>query len=251
MASALWGKYVSEVLKEVKFKYDHNGIRQELIEHMEELYEDLQMEGMDAPVAEVMAVEYMGDPQEIGKALHAEHSPLLGWIWRNSRWGMICMVIFSVWVWAYPYCKNISKSLLSDYVEKTDSPLVYTMELDVVIESYSDEKIRLTELRYYEDHTLEVRGKSIDWSRHPETFGSEFGSSEDRIFDENGQEYFGTPAHTEREWAWHLGKGPYFKQQVFIKDFPADSKQVIFDYDWYNEKELVIDLPIGGEQEWK
>ena len=40
MASALWGKYVSEVLKEVKFKYDHNGIRQELIEHMEELYEE-------------------------------------------------------------------------------------------------------------------------------------------------------------------------------------------------------------------
>ena len=45
MASALWGKYVSEVLREVKFKYDHNGIRQELIEHMEELYEDLQAEG--------------------------------------------------------------------------------------------------------------------------------------------------------------------------------------------------------------
>ena len=29
-----------------------------------------------------MAVEYMGDAQEVGKALHAEHSPLLGWIWR-------------------------------------------------------------------------------------------------------------------------------------------------------------------------
>lgn len=47
MASALWGKFASEVLKEVGFKYDHNAIRQELVEHMEELYEDLQAEGMD------------------------------------------------------------------------------------------------------------------------------------------------------------------------------------------------------------
>ena len=96
MASALWGKYVSEVLKEVKFKYDHNGIRQELIEHMEELYEDLQAEGMDAPVAEVMAMEYMGDPQEIGKALHAEHSPLLGWLWMIGRELAVAFLILTV-----------------------------------------------------------------------------------------------------------------------------------------------------------
>lgn len=248
MASALWGKFASEVLKEVKFKYDHNGIRQELIEHMEELYEDLQADGMDESGAEIMTVVYMGDAKEIGQALNQEHSPILGWIWRISKCVMIVMIVLSVLTWIYPYCRDLGKSFMKDYVEKTDSPLVYTIELDTVLESYSNETIKLNELRYYEDNTLEIRGTTLDWNRHPDTFGSEFGGHEDRIFDEKGREYYGTPAHTEREWAWHIGSGPYFKIQVFIIDFPADSKQVIFDYDWYNERELVIDLPVGGEQ---
>ena len=75
-----WENYITDVLSYVKFKFDHRTIRKELQEHMEDLCEDLKAEGMDAEIAESLAVDCMGDATEVGQALNKEHGVILGWI---------------------------------------------------------------------------------------------------------------------------------------------------------------------------
>ena len=240
MASALWGKYVSEVLREVKFKYDHNGIRQELIEHMEELYEDLQAEGMDAPVAEIMAVEYMGDPQEIGKALHAEHSPLLGWLWMIGRELVAAFLILTV-VSLLPTAVELFHSMNSQYVEKTDSALVYTVPLEEEW-NIQGERIRLQEARYYEDGTLELRGDSLDWDRENYRVS---GLCNHMVFtDEEGNSYLG---YGPAEGSVSLGAGIFFRIQLLFENVPEDLEKIEFRYDWYGDGKETISLTEGRE----
>lgn len=240
MASALWGKYVSEVLREVKFKYDHNGIRQELIEHMEELYEDLQAEGMDAPVAEVMAVEYMGDPQEIGKALHAEHSPLLGWLWMIGRELAAAFLILTV-VSLLPTAVELFHSMNSQYVEKTDSALVYTVPLEEEW-NIQGERIRLQEARYYEDGTLELLGDSLDWDRENYRVS---GLCNHMVFtDEEGNSYLG---YGPAEGSVSLGAGIFFRIQLLFENVPEDLENIEFRYDWYGDGKETISLTEGRE----
>ena len=75
MRSPEWEKYVKDILSHVKFKYDHKYIYSEIMEHMEDLYNNLVNEGIDENEAIKLTVEYMGDSEEIGKALNKEHNP--------------------------------------------------------------------------------------------------------------------------------------------------------------------------------
>lgn len=228
MASALWGKFASEVLKEVRFKYDHNAIREELVEHMEELYEDLQAEGMDAHVAEVMAVEYMGDAAEIGKALNEEHSPLLGWLWLIGKYVAILLMI-NAGISLLPSVTEIMTSINNKYVEKTDSPLVYMVPLEEKWD-VRGERIQLHEIRYYEDGTLEIRGDSLDWDRDAwNTSGlcqkMSITDAEDNCYSPTGVSA-GVGANRIC-----LGSGIFFRTQMIFEDFPKDTEKIIFCYD--------------------
>ncbi len=235
MPSALCGKFASEVLKEVRFKYDHPFIRQELIEHMEELYEDLQAEGMDAEVAEVMAVEYMGDAAEIGQALNREHSPVLGWLWLFTKETVIFLLfilIFSV----LPVGEVLLHGIFTEYYEKTDSPLVYVVPLEIEKEAYG-EKISLRELRYYADETMEIRGNSLDWTGHWAEVSGIVASM--TITDDTGRQYI-MKGRNENQPS--LGTGIYFRVQMFLEDFPLDAEKLNLCYDWYHGKTIEIDL---------
>lgn len=240
MASALWGKFASEVLKEVKFKYDHNGIRQELIEHMEELYEDLQAEGMDASGAEIMTVVYMGDAKEIGQALNQEHSPILGWLWLIGR---VLAMAFLVWasIAVLPSVMELYKGISAQYIEKMDSPLVYTVPLE---EEWNirGERIRLHEARYYEDGTLEIRGDSRDWDRsHWHTSGLCRNMS---ITDAEGNLY--APVGMEENEIC-LGSGMFFRTQMLFEDVPSDTDEIIFCYDWFTGESELLSLTESRE----
>lgn len=234
MASALWGKFANEVLKEVKFKYDHTAIRQELVEHMEELYEDLQAEGLDAPVAEVMAVEYMGDAAEIGKALNGEHSPLLGWAWLICKRLVVVLSILFL-LNCIPIGGTLLQGIFTDYQEKTDSPLVYILPLEWE-EKQQGETIKLKELRYYEDGTLEIRGSSLKWRRH----WAQPSGKIPMIYDERGQYY-----HSNAEQGASLGTGIYFRTQIFAEDFPLDAETVRLRFDIFGKREAEFSLSEG------
>lgn len=181
-----WESYIREVLSFVKFKYDHNAIRQELEEHMEDLREELLAEGMDEAAAEYMTVAYMGDAAEIGKALDQEHGAVLGWIWRISR-GLVVLLFL---VTAMPLWNTLSGAVgnyFESYEPQSESREVWHMDLDKEYRSY-DYTLILEDVYYYEDGTLTVVyrtkynpfDKTIDW-------GATMTAS---AFDESGEKAF-------------------------------------------------------------
>lgn len=73
------------VVAQVRFKPDRAAIQQELTAHYEDHVRDLERLKYPTELAEKRAVEAMGDPEEIGRALDRVHKPWLGWLWKVSR----------------------------------------------------------------------------------------------------------------------------------------------------------------------
>ena len=86
-------KWCREVTKQVRFKPDHDKIREELMAHIEDRCEDLKDSGLTSEEAELRAVASMGDPTLVGKQLDAVHKPWLGWLWVVSRWLMVLLAM--------------------------------------------------------------------------------------------------------------------------------------------------------------
>ena len=55
-----WERYLNDVVSHVRFAFDRRKIRQELAEHMEDLYEDLLSQDIDEEQAAELTVDYMG-----------------------------------------------------------------------------------------------------------------------------------------------------------------------------------------------
>lgn len=73
------------VVAEVRFRPDREAIAKELTAHYEDHVRDLERLDYPTELAEKWAVEAMGDPETIGKALDRVHKPWLGWLWIVSR----------------------------------------------------------------------------------------------------------------------------------------------------------------------
>ena len=67
------------VTGQLRCKWEAPAVRQELSDHIQDHQASLMAEGMGRDQAEEAAVAAMGDPEELGKALDALHSP---WPWR-------------------------------------------------------------------------------------------------------------------------------------------------------------------------
>lgn len=183
-----WETYLSEVLSFVKFRYDHRRIRRELEEHMEDLYEEFLAEGMEKDAAESMAVQCMGDAEEIGKALNQEHGAIVGWIWQISRIlvvFLLCITISPLWNFA----DSVISNTLEQYEPQSESREVWRMKLDRAYAVYAD-TLLLEDLHYYADGRLTVVyrtkynpfGKTIPWGHGIEItvrngMGAELGGS--------------------------------------------------------------------------
>ena len=80
-----WEEWQAEVVRQVRFKYDHEAIKKELSAHYEDHVKDLERIGLETAEAEERALAAMGDAEEVGKGLDAAHKPLWGWLWQLSR----------------------------------------------------------------------------------------------------------------------------------------------------------------------
>lgn len=84
-------EYTDQVLRHVRFRYDHPDIRRELDSHIEELLEDAgDLAGEEKPA---YIAGHMGDPDQVGRALDQEHNAALGWVWRLIRMLAVLLVI--------------------------------------------------------------------------------------------------------------------------------------------------------------
>ena len=92
--------YCAAVCALVRFKPDREAIAGELTAHMEDHMAALEAEGAPREEAKARAIEAMGDPEALGKALDALHSPLLGWLqlwmWRLSRLAAVISISLSL-----------------------------------------------------------------------------------------------------------------------------------------------------------
>ena len=84
------------VVERVRFKPDRQAIAAELTAHYEDHVRDLERLDYPPELAKQRALEAMGDPEAIGRALDRVHKPWLGWLWRLSRWLMAALAVTAV-----------------------------------------------------------------------------------------------------------------------------------------------------------
>ena len=225
-----WNEFIDTILKRIEFKYDHTGIRREILEHMEDMYEDFVAEGMEEEIAVNAVVESMGDPDEIGIELNKEHRPLLGWIWRISRTLAIILVVICL-VPGFNFTMGVLFSVFSSYPEGSDSNIVYEIEVNKWGKDYGY-YFYFDELRYYEYGTMEVR-----YGVFTNPFSSAMGWTSDvrGFYDENGIQYFGGGSSNA---------GYYRKNQSNLQDFPKEAEQFIIKYGRHDDlKNIVVYIP--------
>ena len=84
--------FLDRVVQHVRFRPDRGAVRRELAGHLDDSAAALQQaEGMDAETAYVQAVENMGDPDEIGRALDRAHNTVGNWTWFVSK--VLCILV--------------------------------------------------------------------------------------------------------------------------------------------------------------
>lgn len=225
-------KYTEEVLKYVRFKYDHIDIRKELNDHIDDMLEDAPE--MDDDKKEEYIRERMGDPEELGLELDKEHKPLLGWAYRISRWILIFMIIINI-----PNAINFALTLgytgikLVVGYDVSEEP-EYTIKTDLR-GKIDDIYIFVEELNKYEDGTVEVRYKTI---HNP--FGKSQGWTFDFagcFYDEFGNKYYGGGSDTGGFIRYHISQ---------FDDFNKNAQKLIIDYD-YNGRKFYGEIPLEWE----
>jgi hypothetical protein len=225
-------KYTEEVLKYVRFKYDHYDIRKELNEHIEDMLQDAPE--MEEDKIDEYILEHMGDPEELGMELDKEHKPLLGWTYRISRWILIFMIIINI-----PNAINLALTLgytgikLVVGYDVSEEP-EYTIKTDLRGQ-IDDIYIFVEELNKYEDGTVEVRYKTI---HNP--FGKSQGWTFDFagcFYDEFGNQYYGGGSDTGGFIRYHISQ---------FDDFNENAQKLIIDYD-YNGRKFYGEIPLEWE----
>ncbi|MFR3212981.1 permease prefix domain 1-containing protein [Anaerotignum sp.] len=144
--------YIREVTSHVKFPFDRRAVAKELREHMEDLYEDLLSKDIEEEQAAQLTVDYMGDSEEVGKELNEVHHPLWGWIWLVTRWiARLCVVVLVLW----GLIQGISfGETYLQQIEHKNGNVVYTISPVLEAQLYGS-VVRIEEIRYYDDGTLE------------------------------------------------------------------------------------------------
>lgn len=90
--------WCDHAVAEIRFKPDREAVFRELKDHMEDHYEYLLSCGYAPEDAKRLALEAMGDPEQIAPQLGAIHKPWLGYIYRVVRWVTIPACIWAVFL---------------------------------------------------------------------------------------------------------------------------------------------------------
>lgn len=79
----------------IRFKPDRPAVRQELLEHMQDKYDDYLGQGMPPADAERRVIREMGSDRETGLLLRQIHKPYLGWVWRCTQWVLVIALVLA------------------------------------------------------------------------------------------------------------------------------------------------------------
>lgn len=99
MSRDLFSQFSHTVCREILFRPARKGVAAELTAHLEDAAEHLAGQGVPEEEARARAVAAMGDPVSLGKALHRQHWPILGWL--SLLWPpvVLLLLILRTLVW--------------------------------------------------------------------------------------------------------------------------------------------------------
>jgi len=228
-------KYTEDVLKFVRFKYDHIDIRNELNEHIEDMLEFAPE--MSEEETENYIRDNMGNAEELGKELDKEHKPLLGWIWRISR--ILAILVFLINIPTFINFALVSAHTVFDVVQGYESfnpneERTHTVETKIKGQ-IDDVHIYVDRIDKFEDGTVTVNYKTIH-NPFGKSQGWTFGLG-NCYFDEYGNKYFGGGGAGGSFISHHVDN---------LNEFPDDARLLIIDYD-YHGREFYAEIPLEWE----
>lgn len=90
--------YLDKIISYIKFPFDREDIREEINNHILDKLDYYEGKGYEKDQAEEMAINAMGDAEEIGKQLNKEHNPIIGWIWKITNYIITLALISNILV---------------------------------------------------------------------------------------------------------------------------------------------------------
>ena len=214
-------EYIDRVLRKVRFRYDHDAIRRELDEHIQDLLDDLSPEDEAACIA-----QHMGDPDRLGEALDREHSPWLGWLWLSARRLAILMAVFCLIPALSLLLSGVvtGVELLQGYQDSQDCGAVTERMSCQLAGKVYETNIRVDELVLYENGTLELRYRT--WN-DPFSRAQPWSFSLGWVYDDKGRRYHGGGTATGGWVSLH---------QSQLADFDPAATALVIDYDYADGK---------------
>lgn len=230
--------YIGQVLGYVRFPFDRPAIRQELEDHIEDLLSDVP----ELPEEERPGYirSRMGDPETVGKALNKAHSPVLGWLWKLSKWALILVLVCNFSTLSYlplALWETVTYGAPWHY-SAPRKDVAALVDCDGVTGKLDDTWVTIDQLRIYEDGLVEVCYRTYtnplsgsagySFSFPPDSYRTDLG----------GGPFFGGDA------SYHHGPAVYHQTQ--LNEFPADAGVLIVDYDQYGRR-FYGEIPLNWE----
>lgn len=229
-----WNEYTNRLISHVKFKFDHPEICREYLEHMEDMYEFYVGRGMDPDLAKSAVLEDMGDPDELGRVLNQIHNPVLGWIWRLSRWLVVLLAVVLIYVHGWNTYDGLH---LNKTWSRQTAGLAYTVDVDEKrVLDYRT--VYFDRLEVYEDGTALLH--YTEWIRlvNPMEAGH-LHWYEAAFTGETGIDY--------NDVQFSTGRRGWIRRHVLEFKVTGDIGTVLkIDYDW-NQCQFILEIPLPAE----
>jgi hypothetical protein len=225
-------RYLQELLSYVKFAFDRESIRKELVDHITDEMDYYIEQGCTEYEAEIIAIQNMGDAEEIGTELNKQHNPIIGWIWRiTSIMVRIMIVLFSLFVLMFfSYFNIFTKDLVK---EVPRSEIVYRIDLKKKVK-IDDTVIKFTNLLYLKNGDMNIYYEAYN----TRIIASAYNIYPPEVSDKLGNKY---SAHKSQQSTGIITKGSWT-----IEDFSSKADTIIIAYNQYNRKfRLEIPLKAG------
>lgn len=138
MNSRRFFTWCREAVRDIKYRPDRDAVYQELLEHLEDRYEDCTAQGMSHEAAESTALRAMGDASEIAPQLAAIYRPFWAYCMVITRYLLLAVLAFLILpMWRYVDTLHISEPIYADYhpFEDTEGGRIFYIEPDCSLSS--------------------------------------------------------------------------------------------------------------------
>ena len=153
-----WDAFVKRTLSHVRYLPARINLEEELLDHLQDSYEDMLSEGLSEEEAVENAVSFMGDADEIGKNLNKVHNPLIGWLYFFAKIILAAVIIFSIIPIINLGILTVSTVVdsFTDYRDRGE--IIFSVPIDKNIK-LDNHTLRFDELVYYNNGEYEIRYK--------------------------------------------------------------------------------------------